>query len=153
MTAPTASLVTQTRVTGEVIRASAALPAAGAYDTAGATFRANVSDRDTVSLWCEYTRGAASGGAAIKVYGSCDNGTTYALCAIVDPTSYSSGTQTLIGAIFKLPLATGASAEEWIVPNIDVSAFTHIQVLSAEYGITATPGTLQITIGTRRAVS
>ncbi len=140
------------KVAGTTIRASAALPASGNYDTAGATFRVNVRDRDVASLWCEYTRGAASGAAAIKVFGSCDDGVTYAQCTVVDPSSYATGTQLLAAAIFKLPVSASASAEEWIVPNIDVSAFTHIQVLAAEYGVTGTPGTLQVALGSRRAV-
>ncbi len=147
-----ASVPSYAKTTGDVIRASAVLPASGAYDTAGASFIMNVNDRDTVSLWCTYTRGAASGAAKIKLYGSCDNGTTYAACTVVDPASYSAGTQTLVGADFKLPVATGASAEQWIVPNVDVSAFTHIMVLGAEHGVTGTPGTLVITVGSRRSV-
>lgn len=146
------SVPSYAKVAGTVVRASAALPAAGAYDTAGASFRVSVADRDVASLWCTYTRGAASGAASIKIYGSCDNGTTYALCTVIDPASYSTGTQLLAAAVFKLPVASGSGAEEWIVPNIDVSAFTHIQVLSAEYGITATPGTLAIALGSRRSV-
>ncbi len=140
------------KVSGEVVRASAALPAAGAYDTAGATFRASVVDRDVVALWYTYTRGAASGSAKIKIFGSCDNGTTYAPMLIVDTTvAPVAGLQNLIVAQFQLPASTGAAAEEGIVPPIDVSGVTHIQVLSAEVGNTGTPGTLLLTLGSRRA--
>ncbi len=147
-----AEIVSYAKIAGETVRTSAALPAAGAYDIAGATFRVNVKDRDVASLWCTYTRGAGGGAAAIKVYGSCDNGTTYALCTVIDPASYTTGTQLLAAAVFKLPVAAGVPAEEWIVPNIDVSAFTHIQVLSAEYGVTGTPGTLAVLLGSRKSV-
>lgn len=149
-----ASSPSYAKVAGEIIRAAAAgaLPGAGAYDTAGASFVASVIDRDVASLWCTYTRGGASGSAKIKIYGSCDNGATFALCTIVDPaTAVAGGVSTLIGAQFQLPVSSGAAAEEYILPPIDVSALTHIMVLGAEVGATGTPGSLIVTLCTRRA--
>ena len=83
---PTAVIASYAKVTGEAVRASAALAAAGAYDTAGASFVIKVADRDVASIWCTYTRGAANGSAKIKILGSCDNATTYAPMMIVAAT-------------------------------------------------------------------
>lgn len=144
----TAISLGQKGVTNVSVRASAALAAAGAYDTA-ATVGLSALHCDKLGLSCSYTRGAAGGAAKIKVIVSCDNGATFVPLMMVDPTSYSAGVQTLIVAEFKLPASTGASAETYAVPPIDLSGYSHYQVLAAEYGITATPGTLAL-LGTQR---
>jgi len=138
-------------VAGTVARASAALPAAGAYDTAGTATAVSVLDRDFVSIWCTYTRGAADGRAKVKVIASADDGTTYATVLVTDGTTPSAAMPSYSDER-NLPVSTGATAEEWMLPPLDVSCFTHIKVLGAESGVTGTPGALVITLASRRAV-
>lgn len=133
------------------LRASAALPASGAYDTTANMTAMSVLESDWVELYITYTRGAAGGACQFKVLSSPDGGTTYFERTVEDGSSLSSGAMDVFTAVHKLPVAAGASAElrTYIVP---VDTATHVKVIFAEYGNTGTPGTVVCLAAKRAAI-
>lgn len=128
-------------------RASAALPAAGAYDTAGSVTAIDVLRGDAVELFVSYTRGAAGGAPKFKVLVSDDNILFYER-TVEDGASLSSGAMLVFTAEHKLPAAASASAELRTYV-IDVSTCGWAKFLFAEYGNTGSPGTLAATAALR----
>jgi hypothetical protein len=126
--------------TPRTIRASAALAAAGAYDSAPTTVIVGPAKR--LRLFCTYTRGGASGAFKLKVARSPDGGTTFVDDTEVDPPT--SGVAAVFTAQFEFPAAAGAGAEarNFVV---EVEGDTHVRVAFAEYGNTGAPGTLAVT--------
>lgn len=128
--------------TARTLRASAALPAAGAYDVAPTPVAVGAAAR--LRLFCTYTRGAAGGAFALKIQRSHDGGTTFVDDTVIDGTSLSAGAVNVFTLALKFPVAAGAGAEARGF-LVEVDADTHVRVAAAEYGVTGTPGTLAIT--------
>jgi hypothetical protein len=132
--------------TPRTYRASAALPASGAYDLAPATIEMGTSSR--VRLFCKYTRGAAGGAFKLKVARSDDGGTTFIDDTVIDGTSLSSGALNVFTLELKFPVAAGAPQESRNF-LIEAEIETLVRVAFAEYGNTGSPGTLEVTMVVR----
>lgn len=122
-------------------RASAALPASGAYDDYTAAVNIPCQDTPEVELQITYTRGDTGGSAKMMLYTSLD-GTTFGPRTVIDGGSLSSGTMNVYDAQFQFPAAAGPTAEarSFIV---SVAGAIALRVIFAEVGNTATPGTLK----------
>lgn len=112
------------------------LPAAGAYESAplDAAMIAIPAGSRRAMIYISYTRGAASGQAAHKIYIS--NGTEVAQCLSIDGT-YNG----MPGAA-----SVSASAILYSIPVDLIAGETKIGMASAEIGVTATPGTYFATV-------
>lgn len=129
--------------------ASAALPAAGAYTTT--TAYTLPDGTKSVTFWNTYTRGAAGGYALHQIQWG--NGTDSAApegilstaLAITQP----SGQSQLVCGIIEGPHPTGAGALTYPPITVTVPAgATTVRMVSAEAGVTVTPGTLLTAITT-----
>lgn len=137
----------------QVARASAALPAAGAWDAAPTAMAC--AGFDFVTLNFTYTRGGAAGAFDWQLETS-----PYSLTAGVaagaqewqDPAIYASGavaagadTTSLVQRELESYTATGAAVETFAVGPIDLrSTFERARVVARESGNVGAPGTLQI---------
>jgi hypothetical protein len=131
------------KVGATTVRASAALAAAGAYDTASAATAIDVQQSSSLELFISYTRGGASGSCKFKVLVS-DDAVNFFERTVEDGASLSSGTMNVYTAQHQLPAAAGASAElrSYI---ITVGTAGWVKVLFAEVGNTGAPGTVAAT--------
>lgn len=128
-----------------VALASAALPAAGAYTTDGVAIACD--EFDTAVFPFSYTRGAVGGGVKVSADLSFDNGTTWIQ---VRQLQISAAVPPAEAMNFLVPradkhLSSGATAETDYF-EVDLLLATHIKFKAAEYGVTATPGTLSATV-------
>ena len=133
------------RTASVTLRASAALPASGAYD-ASPTSTVLPAAAAVVYLHAAYTIGAAGGYAGMIPEGSNDGTNWYALsyagtAVIAQP----SATLPLHRLIYELPRPADGSAVRVTVP-VDAGGWTNLRVRCAEIGITATPGTLEVSL-------
>lgn len=120
------------------VRASAVLPASGAYDSSPTTIEVDFARE--VEVYITYTRGAAGGAFQVKVLTSADN-VTFCERTVIDGNSLASGAMNVYTASYKFPVAASGSAENRsLIVNVNTTKF--IQFVFAEYGVTGTPGTL-----------
>ena len=135
-------------------RASAALPAAGAWDATPTTIITAGADR--LTLFLNYTRGAAGGAVDIQILAS-----PYSIAGLVPAggaqwvtmTLYESGgvvagadSQSLIQREYLTYTSQAAAAEAFTYGPLDISGIERIQVRARESGVVGTPGTLQIEV-------
>ena len=133
------------KMPGVTARASAVLAAAGAYDATGNTLP--VPSYDTVSFWPDYTPGASGGAFALIIEVSRD-GTTWYPAPIADSALAESGTTATVtnyGMAVKWPVTAGTSLLNLAPLRVDVRDVMCVRCRAAEYGVTATPGTLAVT--------
>lgn len=128
------------KTTSFVARASAALPASGAYDTTPTTIDTGYAQG--LELCVSYTRGTTGGAVKLKVQVSQD-GTAWYDRTVEDGASLSSGAMSCYVAEHKLPVSSGSTAELYTYV-VDVSTVRYARVAAAEYGATGTPGTCAI---------
>lgn len=140
-----------------IARASAALPAAGAWDAAPTEFF--VSGAHYATIHFTYTRGAAGGAfdwqLETSIYsvagnvpagaGAWANGTAYAVGAVAT----NADTQSLAQAEYVTYGSQAAAAETFVIGPIALNATIErmrIPARESSDGIVATPGTLQISV-------
>lgn len=134
----------------QTLRASAALPAAGAYDAAPTEHFA--VDFDYVALFMTYTRGAAGGAFVMRMQFS-----PYAEAPVsgeewFDIAAYDIGLVALnadtLSTIQRETIqygATGATAETTIYGPVNLSrTVQRLRILAAEIGDVDNPGTLEV---------
>jgi len=126
-----------------VHRASAALPAAGAFDLAQAFFAVPGGTQD-LTLYCVYTEGAVGGFPAYRV--EVGNGTEQVRQTLIDGSSLvivqPNATVKLAMSELNGPTGTSSYALEFCLKR----GVTQIRLIAAERGVPGTPGTLLITL-------
>lgn len=128
-------------------RASAALPAAGAYDASPVTIPDNQGAE--VTFYFDYTRGGAAGAFQYKIENSID-GVNWYQQASVQELPIVAGTD-LVAVSQRASIsytATGASKESFSSETLTVAS-TYIRILAKETGNVGSPGTLAITVFVR----
>lgn len=135
-----------------IARASAALAAAGAWDAAPTTIVTAGADR--LTLFCNYTRGAAGGAVDIQILASpysLTAGAPAGAAEWVTMTIYDAGavvagadTQSLMQREYLTYTSQAAAAEAFTYGPLDISGIERIQVRARESGVVGTPGTCQI---------
>lgn len=132
-------------VRSQVARVSAALPAAGAYDTLPLVME--TPDAEFVTLWFSYTRGGVGGSFNWKIEGSPNNTPVWYQLSYGDRPAVVAGTDNT-GATQQADnvyQANGATIERFIVGPITLErTFEQLRVFGAEVGAVGTPGTLEI---------
>ena len=132
------------------VRASAALPAAGAYDAAPTEFpTANI---DNITLYATYTRGNAGGAVTLHIEQSPYSADVVGVqswfrTACVACGTISSGSDTTQNAQRANVVygATGAGAENFVIGPLELyGTVERMRVACAESGQTGTPGTCHI---------
>lgn len=128
------------------VRASAALPAAGAYDTEASATLVDTRGARQLEVFVDYTRGAAGGQCTLKVLAYNDDPapTNGYERTVLDGASLASGVVNAWTLQVKLPVAAGAALERRSV-IFDVGTAAYVRVLFAELGVPATPGTVAAT--------
>lgn len=137
------------------MRASAALPAAGAWDAAPT--EQNVAGAGSILLTFTYTRGAAGGAFDWQVQAS-----PYSVAANVpagagewgDESLYAAGavaagadTQSLVQAEYQTFTSQGAAAETFVYGPIEFDhVVERIRIPCRESGVVGDPGTLVVTM-------
>lgn len=127
------------------LRASAALPAAGAWDSTPLTIAMPM--RELLFLFCTYTRGGVGGAVDIQIQVSpSSSGTTWASIATVNVGTITAGSdvQSRVQRGYYTYQATGASAESFAIA-LRILIPERIRVLAKESGAVGSPGTLAIT--------
>jgi hypothetical protein len=136
------------------LRASAALPAAGAWDAAPT--ESFSSGANYLILSFTYTREAAGGAfdwqLEVSIYSTVNNVPTGA-SEWVTESIYAAGavaagvdTGSMVQREFQTYQATGVGAEDFVYGPIALNGtIERIRVRARESGVTGTPGTLQIT--------
>jgi hypothetical protein len=133
-----------------VVRASAALPAAGAYDTEAAMVANAVDVRGArgVELFVDYTRGGVGGQFKVKLLGYNDDPAPAAGAGfertILDGASLASGVVNVFTFEAKFPVSAGAALEKRSLEFL-VERVAYVVFLFAEVGAVGTPGTLAAT--------
>ena len=134
------------------LRASAALPAAGAWDATPTESSAALAS--TVTLSFTYTRGAVGGAfdwqmevspyaVAANVAAGASEWVTeaiYAGGAVVA----GADTTSLVQGELQSYTATGAAAEDFVYGPIELNGVERVRVRARESGVVGTPGTLQV---------
>lgn len=127
------------------VRASAVLPASGAYDTTGPSLP--VGRAATLAVLVTYTPGATStsGQPKFKLEVSADGTTWYP--ALLRPSVIAAGAVALTVGVYT-PAPAAADAVTPVLygsPPLDVAGAGYVRVLFAEAGDTAHPGTVAAT--------
>lgn len=128
--------------TPQTLRASAALPASGDYDSSPTKIHL-ASCTQSVTVECTYTRGGSGGYCALKPELSFD-GTTWMRATIgtgVLSSTAPDGTMPLVCLLYSSPVPSSGSALTFAV-NFDVQGARYFRCAAAEVGATGTPGTL-----------
>ena len=137
---------TEKSTTMRLVRASAVLPASGAYDAEEDTLRVDLSAcSQTVTLWCKYTRGDAGGYAAIRPIISPDGVNWYKATLVNGTVTVSApyGSIPITAAQHELP--EPADGDEFAFAHtLDVAGARFLKIPAAEVGVTASPGTLEV---------
>jgi len=133
-----------------VVLTSQALPAAGAFTNQAATVLPRGTKR--VAFWVKYTRGAAGGFPDLRVLWTNTLGTeghetivdrTLALTVAQPVASQLIYEEALLG-----PIPADASPIDYVI-RFEVPAGTSaVRMIAAEKGVVATPGTIEIELGT-----
>lgn len=121
-------------------RASAALPAAGAYDSAPTSVP--VQHADEVTLYLAYAQGGAGGACALKIDVSPDQGTTWHALTVLDSTltvSTPNATMNAYAQVLQFPAGSGNYCYTLATGGVPL-----LRVRAAETGNTAAPGTLSV---------
>lgn len=128
-----------------VLRASAALPAAGAWDAAPT--EVVIAGMDWVTFVFTYARGAAGGAFEFRLEVSPDSsGTAWARSALYDPGVLAAGSD-VNSAVQREELtyqATGAAAEVFVYGPVRVTGLERLRVPAHETGAVGAPGTLAV---------
>lgn len=128
-------------------RASAALPAAGAYDSSPTSIATNNFNEFTPLF--KYTRGGAAGAVTYKVEISNDNSNWYQIGELKSGTTTAgSDTVDLQQRAEISYTATSASAESFTGPTFTVAA-DWFRIVCKESGNAGAPGTLAVTFTAR----
>lgn len=129
----------------QVLRASAALPAAGAYDAAPTAIE--VMGWTEITLLCAYTRGAAGGSVRFKVEFSYDNAPT----VFYQTTLYQSGALAAGADVNSLLqredftyTSTAAGIERFVYHLELPSNVKTLRLTAREVGVVGTPGTFAV---------
>lgn len=140
-------------VNPEVMRATAALEAAGAWDAAPTEL--NVYGATSMILSFTYTRGAAGGAFDFQIQASIYSVTALAPAGAgewMDESLYAAGivaagadTTSLVQAELQSFTSQGAAAETFIYGPILLESTERIRIPARESGVVGTPGTLQVT--------
>jgi hypothetical protein len=135
-----------------ILRASAALPAAGAWDAAPTVVAAARTSR--ITLYCSYTRGGAGGACDFQIQVS-----PYSVTALAPAggaewlpiAQYTGGilaagadVQSRVQREYVTYQATGAGQEAFAFGPIEIEAIERVRVTARESGNVGAPGTLQI---------
>jgi hypothetical protein len=137
-----------TYLTQQIARASAALPAAGAYDAAPTELYCNTFE--TVTLFFTYTRGGAAGAFAFRVDVSPDGtGATWFRQTLYAPANVVTGADSQ--SDFQREAveygSTGAAAESFVYGPMTLGGVAErIRIAAAETGNVGAPGTLAIRV-------
>lgn len=135
--------MTEKSTTTLVVRASAALPAAGADDPTPTKVDLS-SSVETLTLWVAYTRGGAAGYARIKPQVSPD-GVTWYRATLIDGSAIGgtapAGVLATRALEYDLPVPADASILR-TAHTVDVRGARFFRCPAAEVGNTAAPGTL-----------
>lgn len=133
-------------------RASAALPAAGAWDATPT--EQNVAGASALRLSLTYTRGAAGGAFEFQVessiYAVVGNVPAGASEWVTEPLfevdTIAAGTDavSLVQRESVSYTSTGAGAEDFFMMPIDLAGIERIRIRARETGVVGTPGTLSI---------
>jgi hypothetical protein len=126
-------------------RASAALPAAGAFDTTPTVLES--SEYETVTFFCKYTRGAAGGKTKLRVDVSPESsGSNWYQASALAVGTVASGSDnaSLIQRDGVEYGSTGAAAEMFVYGPIRIDNASRTRIAAAESGVVGTPGTLEI---------
>lgn len=138
--------VSTTYLDVQVARASAALPAAGAFDTSPTVMRCPAFQK--VTLFIEYTRGGAGGKVKVKIETSPVNtGDVWHMPDLYNPATPVAGADS-VSPIQREYLeygATGAAIEKHEIPVYLGGAVERLRIACAESGAVGTPGTCKIT--------
>ena len=127
------------------LRASAVLPAAGAFDPISSAVAASLGDYSEAEIRVTYTRGAAGGKCAMTVWVSDREAGTYGARSIDDGTidtadNVTSYSQVYVSAkVFPEPLDNAPLTVTYLV-RVDTARY--MKVLFSEVGIPGTPGTV-----------
>lgn len=127
----------------KVARVSAALAAAGAFDTTPIELAVNV--QDDITFHFGYTRGGAAGGFKYKVEFSIDK-IKWAQVAFVEAVAIVAGADQ-VNKTQRTSLnyvATGATKERFTSPTFKCAAGRFCRISAAETGNVGAPGTLEI---------
>lgn len=127
-------------------RASAALPAAGAWDTAPTELLS--AGMDWIMLILTYTRGAAGGACEFRVEVSPDSsGTRWARASLYDPGILAAGAD-VDSAVQREEFtyaAIAAGAETFLYGPLHLGGHVErIRIPAHETGVVGTPGTLAV---------
>lgn len=130
----------------KIARASAVLPAAGAYDTTPVVMDA--SEFEVVSFYCKYTRGAAGGRVRLKIEVSPESsGSNWYQVSTIAIGTVTPGADS-VSAIQREAVeygATGAGAEAFVYGPVGLGRTIHrVRIAAAESGVVGTPGTAEI---------
>jgi hypothetical protein len=127
-----------------VARTSAALPAAGAYDTAPISIVTNTYKE--VSFKIGYTRGGAAGALTYKIEFSDDNVNWYQQAEIQAPTITPGSDEVDVTQRTEIKyVATGANQENFMSPTLAVSG-RWTRIVMRESGNVGAPGTALATV-------
>lgn len=124
------------------VRATAALPAAGAYDSSPTVI--DTGNYSTLELRVTYTRGGVGGSCKFMVQIGSDSAQgTFFTRTVDDGTINATGSKSFsnIYQSEKLYTPTGAGAESYTY-IIDVSDVRYVKIPFAEAGAVGTPGTV-----------
>lgn len=138
-----------------IFRASAALPAVGAWDAAPTEF--SVAGGEQLRLSLTYTRGGAAGAFQFQVEASVyavaanvpAGASEWVTQALYDPTAIVAGADvvSLMQRESQSYTATGAGTEDFFPTPVSLQGIERIRIRARETGNVGAPGTLSI-VGT-----
>lgn len=149
--------ISDTYLDQQTARASAVLPAAGAFDSAPTALQC--PGFDFVTLYLKYTRGGAGGAFKFKIEVSPDSsGSVWHQAGLYSPGTVTAGADTVSTEQREAVSyqATGASAELFVYGPVELNGTVErIRINAAETGAVGTPGTLEIKarFGSRESLS
>lgn len=129
----------------EPLRASAALPAAGAWDAGASATELRVHDLSQVTLFATYTEGTSGGAVEYRVEVSpVSSGDDWCPAEeVIDETAVVASGEARI-----FPVRTASmrlnSTQTAPAHTIDVGGAERVRVLAREVGVTGTPGTFRV---------
>lgn len=137
--------ISDTYLDVQTARASAALPAAGAWDAAPSELAC--PGFETVTLFFTYTRGAAGGAFGFKIELSPNfAGATWHQAALYDAGAVASGADSASNIQRESIVygSTAAGAEGFAYGPFALNGVERIRVAAHETGVVGTPGTLGV---------
>lgn len=137
--------ISDTYLDVQTARASAALPAAGAWDAAPTEMAC--PGFESCTLYISYTRAAAGGDMRFRIDVSPNStGTVWHRASIYAPGAVASGSDTVSNLQRDAVEygSTAAGAETVVYGPLDIRGSERLRVACAESGAVATPGTVSI---------